>query len=97
MVPTKTPCPVGDIVKLIEVGGEMPKLSAEARERWFRRIFRAQAARNGGIIRRSVNNVKELASEAEFIAYVKAKGFHMVRSGDQYVVLCHQGDFKLIC
>jgi hypothetical protein len=75
----------------------MKKLSAPARERWFKRMFHAQAARNGGIIRRSVENVQGLASEAELMAQVKARGFHMVRSGDQYVILCHQGDFKLIC
>jgi hypothetical protein len=37
------------------------------------------------------------ASEADLKAYMKARGFHMVISGDQYVILCHQGDFKLIC
>ncbi len=60
-------------------------------------MFSAQAAQNGGIIRRKVASVKEWVSEAELIADVKARGFHMVRSGDQYVVLCHRGDFKLIC
>lgn len=75
----------------------MKKLSAPARERWFKRIFSAQAARNGGIIRRSVDTVQGIASEAELVVHVKARGFHMVRSGDQYVILCHHGDFKLIC
>jgi len=65
--------------------------------RWIRQIFRAQAARNGGIVRRQITSVHKYASEAELKAAVQHRGFHMVISGDQYVILCHQGDFKVIC
>ena len=64
---------------------------------WVTRIFRADAAQNGGIIRRAIHSVERFSSEEELIREVKRRGFHMVRSGGQYVILCNKGTFKLIC
>lgn len=65
--------------------------------KWIKQIFRAKQARNGGIVRRKVANVKKYASFKELKFAVKKRDFHMLRSGDQYLVFCHKGDFKVIC
>jgi hypothetical protein len=64
---------------------------------WVRQIFQAQAVRNGGIVRRKIASVAHFASHDLLEAEVKRRGFHMVISGDQYVILCNKGDFQVIC
>ncbi len=64
---------------------------------WVNQIFKAKAAKNGGIVRRQVASVQKHSSEAELKKEVKRRRFHMVRSGHQYVIICNTGQFKLIC
>jgi hypothetical protein len=71
-----------------------PKLTASA---WVQQIFLAQAASNGGILRRKIASVVQFASSADLEAEVKRRGFHMVETGDQYVIFCHTGNFRMIC
>lgn len=63
---------------------------------WINQIFGAQQAQLGGIIRRDVMSVHRYASEAELVAAVRARGFHMVRSGGQFVIFCNPGEFQLV-
>jgi hypothetical protein len=63
---------------------------------WIEKIFAAKAAQNGGIVRRKVSNVEKYASEWELKSAVKARGFHLVRCGDQYVILCNRGTIKVV-
>lgn len=65
--------------------------------RWLRQIFRAQSVRSGGIVRRSVADVKKYASFKDLKHEVKRRGFHLLRTGDQYVILCHTGELRIIC
>jgi hypothetical protein len=60
------------------------------------KIFGAKQAQTGGVVRRSSEDVHRYASEAELVAAVKERGFHMVQSGDQFVIFCNQGEFKII-
>lgn len=71
-----------------------PRLTSK---QWIAQIFQAQAARNGGIVRRKMSSVARYASAADLEAEVKRRKFHMVVSGDQYVILCNTGQFHLIC
>ena len=71
-----------------------PRLTAQ---QWINQIFRAQAVRNGGVVRRKIANVAKYASAQDLEAEVKRRGFHMVVSGDQYVILCNAGEFHLVC
>lgn len=64
---------------------------------WIRQIFRAQAARNGGIVRRKVDNVKKYASFKALRAEVRRRRFHLLRIEDQYVIICAPGIMKVIC
>jgi hypothetical protein len=64
---------------------------------WIDQIFNAQAAKNGGVVRRKISNVNRFASEKMLTAEVQRRGFHMVVSGDQFVILCNPGKFDLVC
>jgi hypothetical protein len=76
----------------------MPKLYKAARDRWIKRIFSAGIAKTGGIVYRSVHQVDEWASLKELKAEVIARGFHLLRIGDLYVIVCHDpANIKVIC
>lgn len=58
-------------------------------------MFRAKAAKNGGIVRRKIANVQKYASLQYLLKDVEARGFHLIETGDQYVVICNPGNFRL--
>jgi hypothetical protein len=64
---------------------------------YIRNIFRADAAKNGGLVRRKVEDVHRLATFHELLKEVKERGFHLLETGDQYVIICNLGKFKLHC
>lgn len=63
---------------------------------WVDQIFKAQAT-NGGVVRRSREDVDRYASLGEIIQYAKKQGFHVIETGDQVVVLCHDGELRIFC
>lgn len=64
---------------------------------WIGQIFSAKAVKNGGVVRRSRSDVKKFASFHLLKAEVQKRGFHLIRTGDQYVVLCHKGNIRIFC
>lgn len=64
---------------------------------YINRIFEADAAKNGGVVRRKISNIDKYASLKYLIEAVEEKGFHLIEAGDQYVIFCSQGHFKLCC
>lgn len=61
---------------------------------WVDQMFQAAAA-NGGVVRRARADVDKYASLAEVIAEAKTKGFHVIETGGQVVVLCHAGQMVI--
>jgi hypothetical protein len=64
---------------------------------WLKQWFRAKAAQRGGLIRRKKATVLKLSSLPELEREVKARGWHLWETADQYVIFCHSGVFKTIC
>jgi len=64
---------------------------------WILDIFKAQEAQSGGVVRRSVADVANSGLKQDLIDEVKSRGFHLIETGDQYVILCHSGEIKLYC
>lgn len=58
-------------------------------------MFRAKAARSGGIIRRKIANIEKYASFQDLAKEVEARGFHLIETGGQYVVICDPGYLRL--
>ncbi len=63
---------------------------------WIKQIFSAQAATNGGIVRRKVADVRRYASMAQLKQEVRERGFHMVLAGDDVVIFCNSGHLKIV-
>jgi hypothetical protein len=64
---------------------------------WVNQIFEADAARNGGVVRRSRASVDRFATMGEFVAEAKLRRFHVIETGGQIVVLCHDGEMVVHC
>ena len=58
---------------------------------WIHEIFKAQAAKRGGVVRRKKSDVEKFSSMGELLTEVKRRGFHMIETGDQVVILCNKG------
>lgn len=64
---------------------------------WISQIFDARAAEEGGVVRRSVRDVEKFASISELLAEVRQRNFHLIQTGDQFVVICNAGELKIYC
>jgi hypothetical protein len=62
---------------------------------WLDQVFEAGQVAKGGVVRRSVKDVQKYSSEEALIEEAKERGFHVVQTGDQYVILCHPGALKI--
>ncbi|NOY42564.1 MAG: N-(5'-phosphoribosyl)anthranilate isomerase [Planctomycetes bacterium] len=76
---------------------ELDFLSQLDQNEWLEQFFDAQQVDKGGIIRRSIKDVERLASKEKLLFEVKQRGFHMVETGEQYVIFCHTGAMKIHC
>lgn len=63
---------------------------------WLEQWYDAQQA-NGGVIRRSRDSVEQFASLAEVIDDARHWGWHVIETGGQVVILCHDGEVVLHC
>ena len=58
---------------------------------WIAEIFAAKAAENGGVIRRNRLWVENEIGRDRFMAEVRTRGFHLLETGQQLIVVCHKG------
>ena len=63
---------------------------------WINQIFDCHAAHNGGVVRRQIASVIDYASIDMLRAEVLRRGYHMIESGDQFVIFCNEGDLKIV-
>lgn len=63
---------------------------------WVQQVFAAKAVRKGAVIRRSMCWVRREIGYARFEAEVRRRGFRLIRTADQYVVICHNGPIELV-
>ncbi|CAM4099559.1 hypothetical protein PARU111607_04335 [Palleronia rufa] len=63
----------------------------------LRLMFSAKAVSRGGVVRRSVVWADEQIGRDRLIREVQARGFHMIRCGGQYVVICNRGFIEVVC
>lgn len=64
---------------------------------WVDQIFEADIVREGGIVRRHKDDVRTYSSFEEILDQVKERGYHLIETGDQYVVLCNRGAIIIHC
>ena len=64
---------------------------------WIDVIFGTKAARSGGVVRRNATWVANEVGEARLVEEVRKRGFHCIRNGNQYVILCNSGGMQVLC
>jgi hypothetical protein len=64
---------------------------------WLDQVFAAGQANVGGVVRRSVYDVGQYVGIDRFINECRDRGFHVIETGDQLVVLCHEGGIVIHC
>ena len=57
-------------------------------DEWIAQIFSARAAQ-GGVVRRSIAWVDREIGRDRFIAEVRRRGFHLLASSNQFIVVCN--------
>lgn len=81
--------------------GDMTQLPDPLHQRsinrgWGRRIFNCKAAQSGGIVRRAIRDVEREIGSETLIAAVRARGFHLIECGDQYLIICNSGGIRVL-
>ena len=64
---------------------------------WATAIFGAKSATRGGIVRRAVRDVEHEIGRDAVYAEVRRRGFHLVECGNQFIVICNDGQMKVHC
>lgn len=65
-------------------------------EPWIAMVFSAQSVARGGVVRRSAAWVEREVGRDRFVAEVKKRGYHLVETGGQLIVICNAGGLKVI-
>ena len=58
-------------------------------EDWFRHLFGAKSALDGGVVRRSSRDMERMVGRARFLAEIERRGFTAVENAGQIVVFCN--------
>lgn len=64
--------------------------------KWIESIFSARIATEEGIVRRKKTSVEKYASKKELVAAVKLRNYHLIETGDQFVIVCNSGAVKIV-
>ena len=64
---------------------------------WIDQMLQAEIVKREGIVRRNIGDVSKYASHQELLAEVRNRGYHLIQTGDQYVVICNPGAIQLWC
>ncbi|WP_223423448.1 N-(5'-phosphoribosyl)anthranilate isomerase [Tateyamaria pelophila] len=63
---------------------------------WIQQLFGTKAARKGAVVRRSTAWVYREVGRDIFEAEVKRRGYHLLQTADQYVIICHNGPVRML-
>ncbi|WP_240904454.1 N-(5'-phosphoribosyl)anthranilate isomerase [Rhodobacter sp. SGA-6-6] len=64
-------------------------------EDWLRQIFSARAAQ-GGVVRRSIAWGDREVGRELFLAEVRRRGFHLLASSNQFIVVCNRDPVQML-
>ncbi|WP_298432846.1 N-(5'-phosphoribosyl)anthranilate isomerase [uncultured Jannaschia sp.] len=74
-----------------------PAFPATTAAPWLAKLFGSRSAQSGGVVRRSTAWVEREVGRAAFVAEVRRRGFHLLETGGQFVVICHRGSLRVVC
>jgi hypothetical protein len=65
--------------------------------KWIERVFDAKIVKKEGLVRRKKSDVHYYASFDALLDYVRENRWHLIETGNQYVILCNPGAMKIHC
>ena len=65
-------------------------------ERWIAEMFSAKSMARGGVIRRDRRWIDREIGWDRFMAEVRMRGFHLIETGGQWIVICNTGFLRVI-
>ncbi len=63
---------------------------------WVDQIFAAKAVQKGAVIRRSMGWIDREVGRDRFFDEVQRRGYHLIQTADQFVVICHGGPIRIV-
>jgi hypothetical protein len=65
-------------------------------EGWIAEVFGAKSVARGGVIRRDRRWIDREIGWDRFMAEVRMRGFHLIETGAQWIVICNTGFLRVI-
>ena len=65
-------------------------------ERRIAEVFSAKSMARGGVIRRDRRWIDREIGWDRFMAEVRMRGFHLIETGGQWIVICNTGFLRVI-
>jgi len=65
-------------------------------DHWIAAIFAAKAVQSGGVVRRNRIWLEREIGRDRFEAEVRLRGFHLLETGQQLIVICNSGRLRLV-
>jgi len=65
-------------------------------EPWVALLFSAQAVRKGAVVRRSRAWVDREVGRDRFLREVQMRGYRLIETGSQFIVICHNGPSRIL-
>ncbi|QGX99450.1 N-(5'-phosphoribosyl)anthranilate isomerase [Roseovarius faecimaris] len=63
---------------------------------WIAQLFNAKSARKGAVVRRSMAWVHREVGREEFVREIQRRGYHLIETADQFIVVCHNGPIRIL-
>lgn len=63
---------------------------------WFRHLFDAKAARNGGVVRRKTRDMERMVGRDLFEREIRRRGFIVVENAGQIVIFCNAEPVRML-
>ena len=67
-----------------------------ANDIWLGQIFAPEAAKSGGVVRRSIADVERKVGRRALELAVKQRGWHLIECGGQFVIVCSREQVRII-
>ncbi|MEL6620137.1 MAG: N-(5'-phosphoribosyl)anthranilate isomerase [Pseudomonadota bacterium] len=65
-------------------------------EDWLRHLFSAKAAKDGGVVRRSVRDMERWVGRERFLREMERRGFTVVENASQVIVFCNAEPVRVV-
>lgn len=63
---------------------------------WIDQLFSSKSARRGAVVRRSIAWVDREIGQARFQHEVQRRGDRLLRTADQFIIICHRGPIEIV-